>query len=228
MNLFTPVDTIDTSTFLRSAVQANSSFVEHFLMPVTGFANNGQPVIPKGFDSAYGLFLTIDATGGVNPATGVANSFSSLNVTLWADPKNNDGIPSATETGGATFSNGMTNDIVLATGTLVSASLSLDLTTMTRHADFVESLTPTLEGTVLSGGSIHPGSLLEEKLTTPPSAFQAIPQPDGSTIDLVTGGTAQVTLDPQGTILIPNITPDNLLLSHAPRFIYGKPVESRP
>ncbi len=220
MHLFTSVDTIDTSTFLRAAVQADGSAVEHFLMPVTRFANDGQPITPKGFDSAYGLFLTIDAIGGTA-------GFSSLNVTLWADPKNNDGTPSATATGGATFSNGMTNDIVLATGTLVSASLSLDPTTMTRHADFVESLTPTLEGTALLGGSIHQGSLLEEKLTTPPSAFQSIPQPDGSTINLVNGGTAQVTLDPQENIWIPNITFDNLLLRHAPRFISGKQVEGR-
>ena len=116
----------------------------------------------------------------------------------------------------------MTNDIALATGTLVSASLSLDTSTMTRHADFVESLTPTLAGAVLSAGSIQPGSLLEEKLTTPPSTFQSIPQADGGTINLVNGGSAQVTLDPPGTILIPNITPDYLLLGHVPGFIYGK------
>ena len=82
MSLFAPVDTFDTSTFLRAVVQpGGSSTVEHFLLPVTGLENNGQPVTPKGFGSLYGLFLTIDATLA-------ANSFTSLNVTLWADPKN--------------------------------------------------------------------------------------------------------------------------------------------
>ncbi len=120
MSLFAPVDTFDTSTFLRAVVQpGGSSTVERFLLPVTGLENNGQPVTPKGFGSLYGLFLTIDATLA-------ANSFTSLNVTLWADPKNDARHPGVSETSDPAFANGMANDIVLATGTLVSASLSLD------------------------------------------------------------------------------------------------------
>ena len=227
MQPFTLVDTLDTTTFLRSFVQPGGSFVEHFLMPVTGFTNNGQTVLPKGFDTAYGLFLTIDATGGVNPATGVANQFTSLQATLWADPKNNDGNPTATLDGGAVFSSGMANDIVLATGTLISASLSLDPATMTRHADFVETLTPTWQGTALLAGSIHAGSILEEKLTTPPSTFQSLPQPDGSTVNLVNAGMAEVTLDPRDTILLPNISHDRLLLHRTPAFIHAEHTAGR-
>ena len=147
--------------------------------------------------------------------------FSSLNLTLWADPRNDAGTPGVSETSGPSFSNGMTNDIVLATGTMVSASLSLDPTTMTRSADDVVTMTPTLEGTLLLDGSIKSGTLLEVKTTTPPADFQTIPQPDGSTITLVTDGTAVVTLDPQGTILVPNITHDHLQLADVPRFIHG-------
>ena len=220
MDHFVPVDTLSASTYFRSVIQPDNSFALHWIMPVTGFENNGQPVTPPGFDQEYGLYLTVDASGTVG-TNGAANLYTSLNVTLWADPKNDAGTPSATETGGATFSNGMANDIVLATGTMVSASMGIDPTTMTRHADYVESMTPTLDGTLLLHGSIAPGSQLEELLTTPAGAFQAIPQPDGGTIDLVNGGSALITLDPLGTILVPNITPEHLQLADVPRFIHG-------
>ena len=220
MDHFTPVDTLNASNFLREVSQPDGSAVLHFLMPVTGFEGNGQLVTPPGFDKEYGLYLTIDAT---HPAgqTGAGGVFSSLNVTLWADPNNDAGIPDVSETSGPSFSNGMANDIVLATGIMVSASVSLDTTTMTRSADDVVAMTPTLDGTLLLGGSIKSGTLLEVQTTTPPADFQTIPQPDGTTIFLVTDGTASITLDPQGTILVPNITPERLQLTHAPRFIDG-------
>jgi hypothetical protein len=217
MNLFAPVDTFDTSTFLRGVVQpGGAETVEHILLPVTGLENNGQPVTPKGFGSLYGLFLTIDATLAAN------NSFTSMNVTLWADPKNDAGTPGVSVNSDPAFSNGMAHDIVLATGTMVSASLSLDPATMIRHGDFVESMTPTLAGKVLLDGSIQPGSLLREQLTTPPTAFQSIPQSDGTTVNLVTDGAAQVTLDPEGTILVPNISLATLHLGHGPTFLHGR------
>jgi hypothetical protein len=218
MDHFTPVDTINTSNFLREVAQPDGSTVLHFLMPVTGFEDNGQSVSPAGFDKEYGLYLTIDAT---HPAGQTGGIFSSLNLTLWADPKNDAGTPGVSETSGPSFSNGMANDIVLATGTMVAASVSLDPTTMVRSADFVDSVTPTLEGTLLLDGSIKSGGLLEVKTTTPPADFQTIPQPDGTTIFLVNDGTAQITLDPQGTILVPNITHAHLHLADFPRFIHG-------
>jgi hypothetical protein len=216
MSLFAPVDTLDTSTFLRGVVQpGGAETVERILLPVTGLENNGQPVTPKGFGSLYGLFLTIDATA-------TATSFTSMNVTLWADPKNDAGTPGVSVNSDPAFSNGMAHDIVLATGTMVSASLSLDPATSIRHADFVESMTPTLAGRVLLHGSIQPGSLLEEKLTTPPPAFQSLPQSNGTTVNLVTDGAAQVMLDPQETILVPNISLANLDLDHGPTFLHGR------
>ena len=215
MSLFAPVDTFDTSTFLRGVVQpGGGETLEHILLPVTGLENNGQAVTPKGFGSLYGLFLTIDATAA-------AGSFTSMNVTLWADPKNDARNPGVSEFSDPAFANGMANDIVLATGTMVSASLSLDPATGIRHGDFVESLTPTLDGSVLLHGSIQPGTLLHEQLTTPPTAFQSLPQPDGSTVNLVTDGAAQVTLDPEGAILVPNISPAILHLAHGPTFMHG-------
>jgi hypothetical protein len=216
MSLFAPVDTLDTSTFLRAVVQpGGTSTVERFLLPVTGLENNGQPVTPRGFGSLYGLFLTIDATLA-------ANSFTSLNVTLWADPKNDASNPGVSETSDPAFANGMANDIVLATGTMVSGSLSFDPATGIRHADFVESITPTLAGSVLLHGSIQPGTLLHEQLTTPPTAFQSLPQADGTTVNTVTNGAAQVTVDSGGTIEVPNISPALLHLAHGPTFMHGR------
>jgi len=215
---FTSVDTLDVENFLRSVVQPDLSSELNILLPVTGFADKGQPVMPAGFDKAYGLYLTINASVTDNP-NGTANHFNSLNVTLWADPRNNDGTPSVSETSNPAFSNGTANDIVLATGTMVSASMSFDPTTDTRHGDFVETMTPTLEGTILLHGSITQGSELEEQIASNATTFQQYSQPDGGIIITVDGGTGQVTLDPPGTILVPNITPATLGLPDIPRFI---------
>ena len=87
MTHFTPIDTAEASTFLRSVNPPDGSFSEHFLMPIAGFQNNGQPVMPKGFMDKFDLYLTLDASGG-------GGVFNTLNVTLWADPKANDGAVS--------------------------------------------------------------------------------------------------------------------------------------
>ena len=146
MDHFTSVDTINASNFVRAVIQPDGMGAIHFLMPVTDFEYNGQPVTPPGFDKEYGLYLTLDGTNIGHPDGSV--DFTSLNVTLWADPGNDAGTPSVSETSDPAFTNGTANDIVLATGTLVSGSMSLDPTTNTRHADLVEQLTPTLDGTV--------------------------------------------------------------------------------
>jgi hypothetical protein len=211
MSLFTPTDTADAGTYLRSVNQADGSFAEHVLMPITGFENNGQPIIPKGFDKAYDLYLTIDATGK-------GPTFGTLNVTLWADPKGNDGTPGVSETSDPSFSHGTRGDIVLATGTMVSAQLMQD-PTGTRHADFVETLTPTLAGTILSGGSLKAGSLLEEQLTSPAITLSSIPQSDGTTVNLLKGGTAKIDAPSFDTVLYQNnlfstVQADTSFVSH--------------
>jgi hypothetical protein len=153
-------------------------------MPVTGFENNGHSVTPPGFDSKYGMYLTIDASGFLN--TGGPPAYTSIDVTLWADPKNDAGTASSTVANGATFSGNTANDIVLATGTMVSGSMMME-PDGTRVATYVESLNPTLDGTLLLGGSIHQGDLLTEQFTTPSGAFQA-PTVGDTTVDLVNGG----------------------------------------
>jgi hypothetical protein len=219
MDHFTSVDTLEASNFLRADIQPDLSATIHFVMPITGFENNGQPVMPAGFDKEYGLFLTLDGTDIANP-NGSLNHFTSLNATLWADPLNDAGTISVSETSNPTFSNPqMADDIKLATGTFVSGSMSLDPTTGIRHADLVESMTPTLAGELFLDGSIKPGTLLEEKTTTLPGVFNQYDEPGGGIVTTVSGGTAEITLDPQATILVPNITLDDLLLHHRPGFI---------
>ena len=100
-SLFTPVDTLDATTYLHSSNHTNGSFDLEWLMPVTSLTENGQPVMPPGFDQNYGLYLTITASGLNNPSPGVTESFNTMNVTLWADPKNDAGTASSTPRGRA-------------------------------------------------------------------------------------------------------------------------------
>ena len=174
-SLFTPVDTLDTSSYLHSVVYQNNSFALEWLMPVTGLQDNGQPVTPPGFENDYGLYLKIDASGilGQTTPTPIAAQFTSINVTLWADPTNNAGTASSTVENGASFSGPTSNDIVLATGTMVSGMMSVDPNTGIRTATDVETLNPTLAGTVLLHGSIMPGDQITENFTTQPNEFQA-------------------------------------------------------
>jgi hypothetical protein len=217
MDLFTSVDTLNTSVFLHSVVQPDNSYAEQILLPVTRFSNNWQAVLPKGFGSDYGLYLVIAATGVVG-TPGSPTTYSSLTATLWADPKNDAGAASSTAARGAAFSSGMANDIVLATGTLKSASMTMDPATLVRTADFVETMTPTLDGTILLDGSIKPGSTLEERLTTPPADFQSIPSAGGGSTILVNNATAQVT--PQDPLQLPSISTESLGFA-AMHFLHG-------
>lgn len=204
MSHFTPIDTALASTFLRSVNPADGSFSEHFLMPITGFQDNGQAVMPKGFMDKFDLYLTIDASGG-------GGVFNTLNVTLWADPKANDGAVSVSASHDPAFANGTKGDFILATGTKVSASLAQD-STGTRHADFVEMLTPTALGSKLSDGTLKAGMLMQEVLTSPASVLSSIPQPDGSSINLLNGGTAVIDFPSavaggvDNTVLVPKIS----------------------
>jgi hypothetical protein len=129
-------DQLDTVNYLHSDNKADGSAVEHFILQVNGFEQNGAHVTVPGFGSDFGMYFIIDAT--LAPSTG-APVFSSLNIALMVDPGNNDGAPSSTQSGGASFANGTAGDFALATGSLVSASLALnaDPVAGTRHANFV-------------------------------------------------------------------------------------------
>ena len=182
-------DTIVATNYLHSVNQASGSFVEEFILQITGFELNGQPVPAPGLNSGYGLYFAINASG---QTVAGQTTFNNLDVSLMADPGHNDGTPSST-LDGVSFSNGMVGDFALGSGSLVSASLALDSAGV-RHARFVESF---------ASASSQPGffgnapPVLEVLLTTPPANFSAVPQPDGSTIQMVNGGIANVDFVPE-------------------------------
>jgi hypothetical protein len=195
-------DQFDTTTYLHSDNAADGSFDEHFILQVKGFELNGSPVTLPGFGSHYGMYFLIDATG-VGTPTGT--TFTSLHVALMVDPGNNDGTPNATEDG-IGFANGTCGDFALATGTLYSATLAQndDPTPQTRHANFVEQMTPTHAGQVILANSLKMDDLMQEVLTTPLDARSTFPVGGGASINLVTGGdaTGHVQLMPQTALTI--------------------------
>ncbi len=186
-------DQFDTTTYLHSDNAADGSFVEHFILQVNGFELNGSPVTLPGFGSHYGMYFLIDAAGS-------ATAFASLNVALMVDPGNNDGTPSATQQG-IGFSNGTHGDFAVATGTMVSASLSQDAQG-TRHANFVEQIMPTAAGEKIFGGSLAANDLLQELLTTPANVRSQFLLPGGASINLVNGGAGHAELMPQTALSI--------------------------
>ena len=67
----------------------------------------------------------------------------------------------------------------------------------------METMTPTPAGQVLLGGSIKDGSLLQEHLTTDtanPSVFGTFTEPNGTSVNTVTGGQSKITL--KGLIIL--------------------------
>jgi hypothetical protein len=103
---------------------------------------------------------------------------------------------------------------------MVSGMMSVDPTTGVRTATDVETLTSTVAGTILLDGSIKPGQQITENFTTQSDEFQALPQPEGTSIDLVNGGAATVTFSqPDGSPATISIPTDSLL-QPALKFLY--------
>jgi hypothetical protein len=178
-------DTIDGTNYLHGVIQANGSVAEEFIVRINGFEENGQRVPSAELNSSYGLYFTINGTGH-------GGIFNSLDIALVADPGNNDGSPSSTLSGVA-FSNGTAGDFLLASGKLASVSLVLDAAGV-RHARFIGNLAPALGQAAFFGNT---PSQLEVSFTTPGANFVALPQPDGSSIQLVNGGIGQVDFVPE-------------------------------
>ena len=116
---------------------AKRSDAEHLIQTIDGFTLGGAPVSAPGLNSSYGLYLELFGSG--QPIAG-AFTFSFLNVALKADVGYDDGTPSSTLAGLA-FSNpaGTANDVTLATGTLISASLVFHPDTGVRNAHFTDT-----------------------------------------------------------------------------------------
>jgi hypothetical protein len=192
-------DTIDATNYLHSIIETNGSFVEQLVLNIGGFQLNGQPVTAPGLDTTYGLYFAIDATGQLIAGK---TTFNTLNISLMADPGNNDGTLSAT-IAGISFSNtgptGVADDFTLGTGSLLSASMAFNPFTKVRTAHYVENFAPEPNETGFFGNF---SPLLEVFLTTPPAAFQALPQPDGTTVILVNDGIARADFVPEPASIV--------------------------
>jgi hypothetical protein len=77
---------------------------------------------------------------------------------------------------------------------------ALGVSVATRHANFVEQLTPTKLGLEAFGGSLTAGDQLQELLTTSPGNFKSLPMAGGGSVQLVNGGTGLAQLTDQKSL----------------------------
>lgn len=178
---------------------------------VNGFTLGGAAVSAPGLNSAYGLYFKIGLAGAfpigadgkpIGPAT-----YSSLNIQLVADTGHDDGSL-VDDAAGIGFSNasGVSNDVVLATGELLSASLALNPGTGTRSAYYVTTFQAVAsEASFFAGSSF--GVNLDLTLSTPAADFQVIPVDALTVLNLggahgTATGTAQLVPEPAAIALL--------------------------
>jgi hypothetical protein len=113
-------DTVQTTDFLVNVQPPTGEASDQYVMRIDGFTLNGATATPAGLNSAFGLY--VEGTLALH-ANGPVSVYDSGTFALKLDPTNNDGSLSAT-TSGVNFSNpaGLTDDVTLATGSLISGS----------------------------------------------------------------------------------------------------------
>ncbi len=123
-------DDIIFAQYSNINIATNGNFTESGVLRIANFQSNGLALIPNGYNGTgtatpYTLYITFTGTGTATGATaGASGTFSTLTASLFGDLGNNDGALSAT-TAGATFANGTSGDVLLATGTLQSGTVGL-------------------------------------------------------------------------------------------------------
>ena len=183
-------------TTLRQTVNGNNYGL------ITGFSLNGAPVLPAGFDTNYGLYIHITSTFSfpIN-AAGVTigpPTYTALNFSLVADVGHDDGTL-ATSAAAIGFSNaaGVANDVILATGSLVSATNTAD-PDGTRHGFQTTTFIPSAGET---GFFVDPStpSLFVASGTSTANAFSVVSVNGPNFVTLVDGAfsTASATLVPE-------------------------------
>ena len=189
-------DSITAAHNFYAVVPTSGPFPETFIEPVQGFTLGGAAVSTPGLNGlpgaagSYGLYFVLQANfefvGGVP-------TYHTLSLSLMADPGNHDGTVSSTASGIA-FSNGgatgTADDIALATGSLLSATLALNPATGTRTSHLLETIHTTAGESGFFMSPLTAFDVIEAFTTTPASAFTTAPGPNGSTIQMVNGGTA--------------------------------------
>jgi hypothetical protein len=163
-------------------------YTVNFLEQITGFTSGGVPISAPGLNrtpgavGSYGLYLTMQTqTEAVGPPVG--NKYLSGLIALMLDPGNNDGAASSTPTG-LTFANtgstGTADDITLATGTLVSAHITLNPAPGIRSiGDFLLTFQPTADADGFFSTPVSQHDEIEVVATTPTTALKIYPDPDG-------------------------------------------------
>ena len=189
-------DQFDLTNYLHAEDRADGTFAVRHILRVDGFELNGVHAGVPELGSSFGMYFLIDASGTAG-ATG--RVFDKLDIALMVDPHNNDGALHATPTD-VGFANGTGGDYALATGHLVSATMSVDPATSNRRTEYVEQITPTGLGEDTFGRSLAAGDLLQELLTTASSQVEAGPgftAVNGGTglAQLVSGSTLRLSLD---------------------------------
>lgn len=208
-------DAMSLTNYIRGVATNNlttlrqTSVVKQF-QTINGFTLGGAPVSAPGLNSAYGLYFQL-ATTTIFPINGsgaiiAPGVYTQLDVQFVGDVGNDDGgvIDNAAGIG---FSNaaGLNNDIVLATGSLVNASLSVNANG-SRNAHYLTTFQPLLVEAGFFPG-LGAGLELDITLNTPASAFQLLPVDLLTTLQVVgaTGnstGTAQLVPEPASLALL--------------------------
>ena len=208
-------DAMSLTNYIRGVATNNltthtqTSVVKQF-QTIEGFTLGGAPVTAPGLNATYGLYFQLATTtlfpingSGVIIGPGV---YTQLDIQLVGDVGHDDGsvIDNAAGIG---FSNaaGVNNDVVLATGSLVTASLSVN-PNGSRNARYLTTFQPVATEAGLFPG-LNPGLDLEIRLNTPASAFQLVPVDSVTTLQVVgangsSTGTAQLVPEPASLALL--------------------------
>jgi hypothetical protein len=208
-------DGISVTNYIRTTntndlMTLRQTFSGSQIQTINGFTLGGVSVTAPGLNSSYGLYFHINPAGSfpINASGAVVGPavYSLLDMQLVADVGHDDGsvLNNSTSIG---FSNpaGLTNDVVLATGSLLSASLAVS-PTGTRNAHYVTTFQPVASESAFFVG---PGFAVdwEEFLNSPASTFQMF-QLDPLTVLNVVGadgastGTAQLVPEPPALALV--------------------------
>jgi hypothetical protein len=191
-------NSITVENYLHGVIASGQTNLRHIL-PIKSFQNNGVDVPVSGLGSLFGMYFDIQVLTNSTPT---GPSYQKIDLKLMADPKADNGTVSST-VAGIGFSNptGVTNDIHLANGALITGALQRDPVTDIRRARYLEtfSLVPAQSG--FFNTPPGPATKLEINFTTLPDRFQSLPQPNGSTIQIVNNGVGTARLVPEPTSL---------------------------
>ena len=198
------------TTNVNNLTTLQQTFSGAQIQPVNSFTLGGAPVSAPGLNSAYGLYFKINQAGEfpINASGTVMGPavYSQIDVQLVADVGHDDGNVVDNAAGiGFSSAAGVNNDVVLATGNLVSASLAIS-PTGARSAHYLTTFQPVASEAAFFAGPIVAVDL-DILLSTPAAAFQAIPV-DAMTLLNVVGanggstGTAQLVPEPASVVLM--------------------------